>query len=514
MRRLSIGLRLTLWYLAIFALAQCLFGGGMWLILRHNLYDLVDDGLEAQVDDVRSFMQAQKKDASIAKLQEEVNEAYGIEHSGDYLAVYAENDQLIYRSKFLDAHPSALLPPDQIKRPMTRSRRTDHRPYRFIFERLREINGHVYTVEIGTPADDVVGTLHEFRFYLLMFAPLMLLAAAGGGYWLSRRALSPVDALVRTARAVSGTNLDSRLQKLDTGDELQRLSDTLNEMLDRIESAFLRITQFTADASHELRTPVSLIRTEAELALRRSRGEAEYKEALRHILLEAERTTTLLEQLLSMARADSGRETLHLQPVNLRDTLHDVVNGWQQVASVRNLKFSVDMAPSEFAAPNSDPAIVGIQDREATNHKAAESGAVHSDASSFVMGDETLLRRLVDILLDNAFKYTPAPGWVQLSLRSTGEIAFITVQDSGVGIASEDQSRIFERFYRVDKARSRSQGGAGLGLAIAQWIVNQHFGSITVDSRAGEGARFRVELPMIAAPMMKSATSVNISKMS
>ena len=160
--------------------------------------------------------------------------------------------------------------------------------------------------------DDAVETLHLFRSYLLMFAPLLLLVAAGGGYWLSRRALSPVDALVRTAREISGTNLNSRLQKLETGDELQRLSDTLNEMLDRIESAFLRITQFTADASHELRTPVSLIRTEAELALRRSRGEAEYKESLRHILLEAERTTALIEQLLSLARADSGRETLHL----------------------------------------------------------------------------------------------------------------------------------------------------------------------------------------------------------
>ncbi len=174
---------------------------------------------------------------------------------------------------------------------------------------------------MGAPADDAVETLHLFRSYLLMFAPLLLIVAAGVGYWMSRRALSPVDELVRTAREVSGANLSSRLQKLETGDELQRLSDTLNEMLDRIEAAFLRVTQFTADASHELRTPVSLIRTEAELALRRSRGEAEYQEALRHILLEAERTTMLLEQLLSLARADSGRETLQMQPVDLRSTV-------------------------------------------------------------------------------------------------------------------------------------------------------------------------------------------------
>jgi heavy metal sensor kinase len=476
MRRLSIGVRLTLWYLAIFALAQIVFGAGMWFILRHNLYDLVDDSLEAQVDDLKRFLQSQPKERPIAKLQEEVNETYAIEHSGDYLELYAENGQLIYRSAFVQAHQSALLPLDQVKRPVMKSRRIDGRPFRFALQKL-EVNGHVFTVEMGVPADDVVETLHLFRYYLLMFAPVLLLVAAGGGYWLSRRALAPVDALVRTARDISGTNLNSRLQKLETGDELQRLSDTLNEMLDRIESAFLRITQFTADASHELRTPVSLIRTEAELALRRSRGEAEYKESLRHILLEAERTTALIEQLLSLARTDSGRETLHLQPVDLRQTLRSVVAGWRQVAIIRSLQFSESLDVPEHDVPE------------------------HSAADFFVMGDETLLRRLADVLLDNACKYTPSPGSIHLSLESKGESAVITVQDSGIGIAEEDQSKVFERFYRVDKARSRAQGGAGLGLAIAQWIVTQHHGSIGVESRPDHGATFRVELPMIAAPV-------------
>src|SRR5580658_8188816 len=469
MRRLSIGVRLTLWYLAIFALAQLVFGMGMWLILRHNLYEMVDTDLKNQVEDLRTFFQAQKKNASVAKLHEEVNESYSIEHPGDYLQVHVESGELIYRSAFLQAHQGALLPPDQINQPMLKSRTIDGKAFRFIFAKLTNINGHTFTVETGVPAGDVVKTLSQFRSYLLMFAPLLLLSAAGGGYWLSRRALSPVDALVRTARDVGGTNLNSRLQKLETGDELQRLSDTLNEMLDRIESAFLRITQFTADASHELRTPISLIRTEAELALRRSRENAEYKESMRHILVEAERTTALIEQLLSMARADSGRETLHLQPVDLRETLRGVVAGWQQVATIRNLQFSARVDVPDFFV--------------------------------FVMGDEMLLRRLADILLDNAFKYTSSPGSVHLSLESKSERMVIQVQDSGVGIEKEDQSKIFERFYRVDKARSRAQGGAGLGLAIAQWIVTQHRGSIGVESRPGHGATFRVELPTIAAPV-------------
>ena len=297
-----------------------------------------------------------------------------------------------------------------------------------------------------------------------MFAPLLFLIAAAGGYWLSRRALAPVDSIVQTARAITGTNLDSRLKKLETGDELQRLSDTVNEMLDRIESAFQKITTFTADASHELRTPVSLIRTEAELALRRARTETEYEESLRQILKEAERTTLLIEQLLELARADSGRGSLIMQAVDLPEVLRSVVSSWQQVAEVRNLQFSTDI------------------------HKL--------DAS--VMGDATLLRRLADILLDNAFKYTPSPGSVRLVLEVRQETAVITVQDSGAGIAQEDQEKIFERFYRVDKARSRGQGGVGLGLAIAEWIVLQHRGAIAVESRPGEGATFRAELPLIA----------------
>lgn len=471
MRRLSIGSRLTLWYLLIFAVAQLAFGASMWAMLRFHLYDLVDDSLESQLEDLQKFMEAQKKDASIAKLQEEVNETYVLEHSGDYLDLHADNSELLYRSTFLQNHPQALAAASGGRR--SRNLRIDRRPFRFMRQTFTA-NGHVYTATMGTPTDDVRETLDLFGSYLLMFAPLLFLIAGGVGYWLSRRALRPVDAIVSTARDIGGANLNSRLQKLNTGDELQRLSDTLNQMLDRIETAFLRVTEFTADASHELRTPVSLIRTEAELALRRSRGEAEYKESLRHILLEAERTTALIEQLLSLARADSGREALSMQSVDLREALDGVIEGWQQVATIRNLQFSASVGTHEIA----------------------------------VMGDETAVRRLVGILLDNAFKYTPAPGSVQLRLAKVGEDAVITVQDSGIGIAQEEQAKIFERFYRIDKARTRAQGGAGLGLAIAQWIVQQHRGTISVESHPGQGSTFRVELPLIAAPISRPTPGV------
>jgi signal transduction histidine kinase len=239
----------------------------------------------------------------------------------------------------------------------------------------------------------------------------------------------------------------------------------LNEMLGRIEHAFIRVTQFTADASHELRTPIALIRAEAEIALRRSRGDAEYREALRHILLEAERTTGLIEELLSLARADSGREALRITSVDLSAMVRGVSEHWRELMATRDLTFTCQETGEAIA----------------------------------VLGDRNALQRLLTVLLDNAAKYTPAPGTVELLLETTNSSAVIRVRDSGIGIALEDQPKIFERFYRVDKARSRASRGAGIGLAIAQWIVQQHRGSITVQSSPGKGSTFVVELPLQAS---------------
>jgi heavy metal sensor kinase len=461
MKRLPIGLRLTLSYLLVFATAQFLFGFCMWFILRHSLYEIADDELTNQVDDLTHFLEAQKKDASISKLQEEVTEAYVLEHSGDYLQVYAPPADWIYRAPFMQKTSFPLTAADRLLQPVREDRELGSKPFRFLSQNL-VVLGRRFTVQTGVPMDDVSQTLALFRRYLMMFAPLILVAASMVGYWVSTRALSPVDTLTRTAHTISGSDLSRRLEPLHTGDELQRLSDTLNEMLGRIETAFLRITQFTADASHELRTPISLIRTEAEIALRKSRTEEEYRDALFHILTEAETTSSMVKKLLSLARADSGREALEIRPVDLREMVMRAAGEWRTVASFRQLGFT----------------------------EAVTGGDLQ------VAGDKTALQQLLNILLDNAVKYTPVPGRVSLSLEGRGDKAVLKVVDSGIGIAPEDQTRIFERFYRTDKARSRELGGAGLGLAIALWIVQQHHGSIRVESTTGQGSAFVVELPL------------------
>jgi heavy metal sensor kinase len=461
MRTISIGFRLTLWYTVIFATAEIIFGFGAWFVLRQDLYSITDNALRDQVEDLVHFLEAQKKNATIAKLQEEVSEAYVLEHSGDYLQIYDGRGEWIYRAAFLEQHPLSTREPGALKQTLYEDRRLADKLFRFITKRI-EVNGRVYTVQSGLPAGQIVQVLSLFARYLVMLTPILLLAAAGGGYWLSRKALSPVDALVQTAQNISGSNLGDRLERLTTGDELQRLSDTLNQMLDRIEDAFRRVTQFTADASHELRTPISLIRAEAEIALRKSRSEEQYEEALRHILLEAERTSSLVEKLLSLARADSGRESLSMQPLDLRRMMTEAGAEWRPLLSVRSLEFRLRTTDQEL----------------------------------MILGDPTALRRVWAILLDNAAKFTLPPGAVELSLEERDGRARISIRDTGIGIAGDDQSKIFERFYRADKARSREFGGAGLGLAIAQWIVRQHGGSIEVRSSLGKGSVFHVELPL------------------
>jgi signal transduction histidine kinase len=236
-------------------------------------------------------------------------------------------------------------------------------------------------------------------------------------------------------------------------------------MLSRIEASFKRTRQFTADASHELRTPLSLIRTEAELALRKSRSEEEYRTALTHIHSESVRTTELIESLLTLARTDSGAEVLQLRPLRIVAFVRQVAEDWKPMFADSQLTF-------ETALPA-------------------------GDATTYA--DDATLRRLLILLLDNARKYTPEGGTVMLRAELASGSATVSVEDTGIGIDEQHLPRIFDRFYRVDKARSRGQGGAGLGLSLAKWIAAQHRTSITVVSVPGKGSKFEFRLETVSS---------------
>jgi signal transduction histidine kinase len=282
--------------------------------------------------------------------------------------------------------------------------------------------------------------------------------------------LSPVDQITQTARSISVQNLSSRLSVPQTGDELQRLSETLNNMLERLEAAFKKIIQFTADASHELRTPVAVMRTRTELSLRKPRSAEEYREALTQVHSELEKTSELVERLMLLARAHYGVEALQLVSEDLREIAREVCSQGKTLSEAKDIMFRQQVPEQPV----------------------------------WVKADPHALRRLFLILIDNAIKYTPEGGRVDVVVRQENGFAIGEVRDTGIGIAPEDLANVFERVYRADKARSRESGGVGLGLSIGRWIAEAHAGTIAVQSSLGGGSIFQLRLPLADGKSLNS----------
>lgn len=336
-------------------------------------------------------------------------------------------------------------------------------------------NGHLWGyLQVMRPLEPLEQTLQQLLLIFATLIPLTLLAAVAMGMFLAQRALSPINRIVSTARTIGQGNLSQRINWQGPGDELGQLALTFDEMLDRLEESFERQRQFTADASHELRTPITIIRAQAETALNRSRTADDYRETLRQIIQEADRMSHLTGQLLMLARADAGKESLEKEPCDLIELVQAVCAEMQEAAKSKGISIQISLDPGR---------------------------------ETFVInGDQTRLTQLVINLLDNAIKYTPAakPGYqprVEVRLVRQDNWAVLSVSDNGIGIPPSDLPHIFQRFYRVDKARSRQSGGTGLGLSIAQWIAQSHGGRIEVSSHPGQGSTFSVFLPIAPSAM-------------
>jgi heavy metal sensor kinase len=298
---------------------------------------------------------------------------------------------------------------------------------------------------------------------LIVLIPLGVGLAALGGAIIARAALRPVDEMARTARRITAEDLSRRVERRGSGDELDGLAETLNGMLARLEDAFGQTRRFAADAAHELRTPLTVLRGGIEVALRMERSPDEYRRVLASSLEEVERLIRLAEDLLLLSRSLAGPEGSRA-PVDLEPLVLEVFE-------------------------------VGAR----IGRDAGVSVRVDATAPAPVAGDAAALRRALLNLVENAVKYTPPGGKVEIGLARGDGVAEITIADTGIGIEPADLERIFEPFLRLDAARARDTGGAGLGLAIARSIVIAHGGSITVESRPGSGSRFTVRLPSTPA---------------
>jgi heavy metal sensor kinase len=370
----------------------------------------------------------------------------------------ADGNWMFRSPQFL--HPSAPLPQALDHSPVVFTTNLDSSQYRVALQRVAA-GGKSFEIHAAVPTEPFDQALDHFRMIEKETLPALVLLASLLGYWLSGRSLAPVNRIIETAELIGAQNLSRRLEVPQTRDELRRLTETLNAMLLRIETSFKRIAQFTADASHDLRTPVAVIRTTAEITLRRPRREAEYREALARILDTSIDTSKLLENLLALARADAGAAGMEMHSLDLASHVAKARQRAALLAAEKSLEVTARVPPCPV----------------------------------WVKADAIAIDRLLLILLDNAVKYTPTGGRCEIALSQSERQVHISVRDSGIGIAPSDLGNIFDRFYRADRARKRDNGGAGLGLAIARWIAEMHGGTIAAESQLGAGSAFHVSLP-------------------
>jgi heavy metal sensor kinase len=456
MRASSIRFRLTAWYALVLAAALGLFSGLLWLALRQRLLSEVDEDLAASASRFEAYFRTEAALETGRHLRSELEEFCQALPDASYLELRGSNASAAGPGAGFEFHYP------EIRHSVTTGFRELRRQF--------TAQGETFTLSVGASLLSIRHTLDLLRLLLVSLIPAVIAIACLGGAWLSRRALRPVDEITTAARTIGIENLSQRLPVPRTGDELERLTQVWNTMLARLESAVGTLSQFAADASHELRTPLAVIRTSAELALRRARSPESYRDSLSEIAAEAERMTQLVEDLLFLARSDATISGMPMKPLDLREVLRDVANELRDLAQLRGILVETRLG----------------------------------DNLAMVSGNRAALRRLFLVLLDNAIKYSRPGGAVKVSVLLESRIV-VSVEDSGIGINPSDLPHIFQRFFRADKVRTET--GHGLGLSLAATIAQVHGGEIGAQSTEGKGSVFSAAFPSDRSHPAESQTS-------
>jgi heavy metal sensor kinase len=448
----SLEFRLTAWYSSMLFVGYVVLGLALWLTVRYAVGAAVDDLLGERVDRLVEVV------AADADGPEEVQEDLV-----EYIMALPES----HLSQLRDAEGAQIFPSDGTHEAIPweaaegrvfRTVRSEGVPYRVLTQPI-SVMGQSYGILLASSLQSLIMVRDRLTSSLLIAAPLAFVLCSGGGFYIARRALKPLDRMAEAARGITVGSLSKRMAVPPTGDALQRLALAFNETLSRLETSVDRLEQFSADASHELRTPLSLIRTTAELALRHGRTEEEYRADLKDIHEEAQRLSELIEVLLSLSREGVEGAFVAMSEIDLNGLAAEVSLPFRREAEAKGLTVKLDAPGSPVLVAGNDPS----------------------------------LRRMIASLLENALAHTAAGG-VTLSVRE-GEAPELMVGDTGEGIPGEALPRIFDRFYRVDSSRSRATGGHGLGLSIARRIAELHGAELTAASRPGEGSHFTVRFP-------------------
>lgn len=452
---LKIRWKLTLWYGGVLAFVLFVFGAVVFVIMRHHLLERIDQGLKEELSDVISEV-ARAKTSSDLLLW--LNRRFAAHAGFDFQITKQNGERFFYNPRLADrAWPPPIknsAEPNFYNLPV----KANH-DWRVVNVTSNGPDGPL-TVQVGRSLAAFDRELNELLMTFFLAGPLTLLATICGGYFLACRTLRPMQEMTHAAKSISADRLQDRIQIVNPHDEVGELGITLNQMIERLEQSFTEMQRFTADAAHELRTPLAVIRNETEVALRSTRSDVEYRHVLENVLEETNRLSVVADQLLFLCRHDAGLSMPVRERVELDQLLSELVNNMRLVAQEKQV--SIVLAENPGCS---------------------------------VMGDRHQILRVFYNLVDNAIKYTPAAGQVTINCKTTPDSAVIRVTDTGIGIPRESLSRIFDRFYRVDTSRGGDVAGTGLGLSICQSIVRGHGGSIHVESTLGSGTTFTVELP-------------------
>lgn len=454
--KLPIRIRLAVVYCLALALIVAGIEIGAYLCTQAAFHSIVDHELETRLAGIDDHLTRHLGKFSRDRMRVELD-AHPAFYPA-YLSVRAVSGELLFGGSAMRGLSLSGLPR------IADVDNQDH-PLRILSVR-RIILGQPYDLALATDLQLPAAMLHRLWLILLLSMPPLLLVCASAGYWISGRALRPVQEIIAAARSIDTRRLAERVPAPATADEVQQLAETFNQMLGRIEAGFRRMREFTANASHELRTPAAVIRAAAEVALLHPRpSQKTYREALERILRVSEHESALIENMLELSRMEAETDRIRFEAVDLCASLAEACDQMIPLAEMRGIDLSF----------------------------------VSRIEGASVIGDAEQLRRLWLSLLDNAVKYTLAGGAVRATVLERDAAPCVEISDTGIGIAPEHHPLLFQRFYRVDKAHSRRNGGAGLGLAIASEIANVHQAKLEVESEPGTGSLFRVVLPLYSS---------------
>jgi heavy metal sensor kinase len=463
----SIRFRLTAWYAGLLAGALLLFAVSVYIGLKQYLIGTTSRNLVEQSRSIGTELLIEMRSKRAHWLDEEIEEAYAPEANDQFMRVTRADGAVVYvsgppKSGVFDP---AKVPPLERNAKLESARKVELPGGKALFVKSLSFtspDGTRYMVENGISYSEIDNVLNGLLRLVALYLPFLVSIAGFGGYWLMRRSLRPVDEITSRAEGITSTNLSERLPVIKTGDELERLSTSLNHMIARLEDAFQHINRFSADASHELRTPLTILQLELEEIIQHGDLPVSVLDQVGSALEETQRLSRIVENLMAISRLDAGEVKMEKVFLDLGEMATSTAEQMKLLADEKSINLRCEADP-------------GVR----------------------VLGDQARLKQVMVNLIDNAIKYTPQGGHVAVRVRAAEGKALLEVIDTGLGMSAEVISHVFERFYRADKARSRDSGGAGLGLAIVKAICSAHGAEVQVSSQEGKGSTLHIELPLV-----------------